>query len=252
MSDKLETVAPQFPVISFENALEVARAVSEAGGTRTDVGRSVIASRLGSSQKSGSFIQRLASARSYGMIEGRGAFHLTENAKRYFFPTTDADRQVAEMAFLNTPAVFAQLIKRFDGNRMPSQDMLANVLHRDIGVADEWKGRVAALFVRASAAVGVIDSQGFLRFDANQRTADSARGNSSAEHPSWPGPSPDAGPARGRLIHHGLAPGVNTWVFSLGGETVRVETSDNLSWPLWQKLNSYVQVLKPSNKDSKK
>src|SRR5947207_14492974 len=105
------------------------------------------------------------------MIEGRGAFHLTENAKRYFFPTTDADRQVAEMAFLNTPAVFAQLIKRFDGNRMPSQDMLANVLHRDIGVSYEWKGRVAALFVRPAAAVCVFDSMSSLSLASYQVTA---------------------------------------------------------------------------------
>lgn len=252
MSESLDVTATQFPVVSYQNALELARAVSEAGGARAGVGRSVIATRLGSSHKSGSFVQRLASARSYGMIEGRGTFSLTENGKRYFFPAGEEDRQKAQVAFINTPPVFAQLIKRFDGSRMPSLEMLANVLHRDLGINEQWNTRVASLFTKAAAAVGVIDSQGFLRFSALQNAPEGASGNGFNPAESTPKDIPQRVPKEANQIQSSATCGMNVWVFSLEGESVRVETSNELSLPLWQKLNSYIQVLKPVMKALKK
>lgn len=42
-----------------------------------------------------------------------------------------------------------------------------------------------------------------------------------------------------------LSEGMNVWVFSLGGKTVKVEASSDLSTDLWKKLEAYIQVLKP-------
>src|SRR5438874_370936 len=117
MAEKLSSAAPAYPLVSFRNALEVAAAVNDAGGAKSPVQKSVIAARLGVSDGSGAFLQRLSSARSYQMIEGRGAYTLTPESVRYFFPGNAADRDRALLSFFASPALFSEIIHRFDGNK---------------------------------------------------------------------------------------------------------------------------------------
>src|SRR3989442_2100801 len=155
---------PAYPLVSFSTALEVARAVSDAGGAKAGVQKAVIASRLGSSDTSGSFLQRLSSARSYRMIDGRGSYKLTKAGISYFLPANSNDPKRALLSFLSSPPAFAEIIKRYDGTKLPSVDMLANVLHREINLADSWKDRVAGFFIKTAQAAGGVDLQGFLGY----------------------------------------------------------------------------------------
>src|SRR6266550_3609209 len=50
----------QYPVNTFQNALELGQAVCDSGGANSTVQKSVIAHALKSSDRSGAFIQRLA------------------------------------------------------------------------------------------------------------------------------------------------------------------------------------------------
>lgn len=226
----------KYPVNSFQNALEVARAVSDSGGANSEVQKSVIAHALQSSANSGAFIQRLASAKIYGVIEGgRNGYRLTNDAKLYFFPSTEGEKRNALLTLLKSAPIFAEIIKRFDGNRIPSADLLANVLLREFGLPESWKDRVARFFLKAAGDAGVLDAQGFLRYGAAQQSLDrmpaTVSSQSAGKETGTPPPS--------------LPSGMNAWVFSLGGKTVRVETSDDLSQELWKKLDAYIQVLKP-------
>jgi hypothetical protein len=233
-----------YPVNSFQNALQVARAVCDSGGANTDVQRSVLAHALQSSANSGAFIQRLAAAKIYGMIEGgRNGYRLTADAKRYFFPSTDGEKDNALLMLFKSAPIFAEIIKRFDGNRLPSADMLANVLFTDFKVPESWKGRVARFFLKAADDAGVLDGQGFLRYSSAQQSIDrmpAASSSQSSDKERVPPPSPLP------------SSGMNAWVFSLGGKTVKVESSDDLSPELWRKLDAYIQVLKPFEEEKSK
>lgn len=232
---------PAYPLVSFSNALEVASAVSDAGGAKAGVQKAVIASRLKSSDTSGAFLQRLSSARSYRMIEGRGSYRLTSAGVSYFLPANSTDSKRALLSFLSSPPTFAEIIKRFDGTRLPSVDMLGNVLHREMGVSDSWKDRAASFFIKAAQFTGVVDSQGFLRYRAALQTMEAQPQNDSTVPARPSEPPPPTHPATRPLVSEGM----NAWVFSLGGKTVKVETSDDLSPELWKKLDAYIQVLKP-------
>ena len=227
-----------YPVNTFQNALEVARAVCDSGGANSDVQRSVIAHALQSSANSGAFIQRISSAKIYGVIDGgRNGYRLTDDAKRYFFPSSESEKRSALLMLLKSAPIFAEIIKRFDGNRIPSADLLANVLLREFKIPGSWKDRVARFFLKAASDVGILDAQGFLRYAAARESIDHMPASTSSQpsvskpEPSSPSPS--------------LPIGMNAWVFSLGGKTVKVETSDDLSPELWKKLDAYIQVLKP-------
>src|SRR5205809_4165260 len=101
-----------YPVNTFQNALEMARAVCASGGANSDVQKSVIAHALQSSANSGAFVQRLSSAKIYGMIDGgRNGYRLTDVAKRYYFPSTDGEKRNAELILLKSAPTFAEIIK---------------------------------------------------------------------------------------------------------------------------------------------
>jgi hypothetical protein len=236
----------KYPVTSFQNALEVARAVSDAGGANAEVQNPVVAHALGSSHTSGAFSQRLGSARGYGLIAGgRGGYRLTDAAKRYFLPSSDSEKRQATLELLNTPPIFSEIIKRFDGNKIPRTEMLANLLMREMKVPESWKERVARFFLKAAQDAGIIDGQGFLRYAATRQSMDTRTPNQSKGQIQSSAP-PTLLPA-GMPSAASQAPeeGMDAWVFSLNGKTVRVETSNDLTPELWKKLNSYIQVLKP-------
>jgi hypothetical protein len=227
-----------YPVNTFQNALEAARAVCDSGGANSDVQKSVIAHALHSSANSGAFIQRLSSAKIYGIIDGgRNGYRLTDNAKRYFFPSTEGEKRNAELMLLKSAPIFAEIIKRFDGNRIPSPSLLANVLLREFKVPESWKDRVARFFLKAASAAGVLDSQGFLRYSAAQQSIDGMPATASSQSAGTKLDTPPLAPSP--------PTGMNAWIFSLGGKTVKVETSDDLSPELWKKLDAYIKVLKP-------
>jgi hypothetical protein len=155
-----------YPYSPLQTALVVAEAVKQLGGNKTSVPKSLLASTLKEDEKSQGFAFKIASTKSFGLIEGRSAYTLTENAKRYFFPTSNTDKIEASLLFLQTPSGFAEIIKRFDGQKLPEPQMLANIFHTQLHVPESWAVRAASFFLRSAQHIGVVDEQGFLRFDA--------------------------------------------------------------------------------------
>ena len=246
----------RYPLFPLHNAIRVALAVKDSGGANVDVPKASIASQLGGSATSGAFLQRLSSARSFGLIEGRGSYRLTPQAKRYFFPGSEEEKKKAMLTFITSPPVFHEVIKRFDGNVLPAPEMLANILHRELGVADSWKERIAGFFARAMMQAGVIDAQGYLRYRAAQHSMTSETPIKSTGIVVEPPPTSSNTQETGGFQSSPVTDsppqngGVNAWKYSYEGQTVRVETTGEISPQLWRKLNAYVQVLKPMEEDA--
>jgi hypothetical protein len=160
-----------YPYTSLVPSLKIADAVKELGGARTSVSKSSLAAHFRESEKSASFLQRVASAKAFGIISGRSDYSLTEAAKRYYFPTSDSDKSNALLEFLAAPSSFAEVIRRYDGDKLPSREILANVFQRDLKVPESWKERAAAYFENSAQFIGVIDENRFLRVKATQHAA---------------------------------------------------------------------------------
>jgi hypothetical protein len=102
----------------------------------------------------------------------------------------------------------------------------------------------------------VIDSAGFVRFKASVAAA----GLGSISEMNTPRPinldqaedlefPPTASSQQSPAVNDLSVPAtgvVNSWSFGLGKEIVRVQTSQELSMDLWEKLEQYVRVLKPT------
>jgi len=163
--------ASVYPYTSLGPSLKIADAVKDLGGARTSVPKSSLAAHLKESEKSAAFLQRVSSAKAFGLIAGRSEYILTEASKRYYFPTSENEKSTALLVCLDTPTGFRELIRRYDGDRLPSREILANILQRELGVPESWKERAAAFFENSAQLIGVIDADRFLRFKATQHSA---------------------------------------------------------------------------------
>ena len=232
-----DAVASRYPYYPLTAALRIAEAVKDLGGVRTPVKKSLLAKQLSALENSAAFAQQLASARAYGAIEGRGDSSLTETAKKYFFPTAETDKSKALLEMFATPTAFRDLLKRFDGDKLPAREILGNILHRELGIPESWKDRVSALFSNSAQSIGVIDSQGFIRFDANN-AANSNAGLPTSTAP-WRETQEDA---FGNTTSLAAQPGIVTWK----SKSILVQTPEEIDFDTWTKLQSYIQLLKPA------
>jgi hypothetical protein len=243
-----------YPVFSLEDCVAFSSGVKDLGGSRSPVAKSVLAKHFGVSQSTPSFFQKLGGARAYGIIDGRGAYSLTEQGRRYFYPTNESDKIQAGLSFLAKPAPFLVLLKRFDGEKLPAVPMLGNILHQEAGIVESWKDRLASIFVRSAHFLGIIDSGGFLRHDASVQSIS----RSSLEdvprretdvipaHAAGEQQNESEGIVRFPRKPPPAAPGNTAWTFPFRGTYIRLETPEEMTNELWEKLNAYVQILKPT------
>jgi len=224
----------KYPYYPLSSALRLAAAVKDLGGGRTPVKKSLLAKHLGTAENVAAFAQGLTSAKAFGVIDGHGDYSLTEISKRYYFPTTETDKSLALLDAFSAPPAFAELLKRFDGDKLPTRDILGNILHRELGIPDSWKERVAGLFASAAQDVGVIDGQGFLRYDAARHTSGPASATSPQDELASMG---TAQKERPRTVVVGKV----HWQY----KSIEVLTPEDLDRALWQKLEGYVKLLEP-------
>jgi hypothetical protein len=238
-----------YPYSPLAPCMTIADAVKAIGNGKSPVSRASLASHLKEDEKSAALRFKLASAKTFGLIEGRTEFSLTETAKRYYFPTDESDRQNALLDFLESPAAFKTLVERFDGSKLPTQEILSNILHREADVPQSWKDRVAGIFIRSVQFAAAMDEQGHLRVKASRdgrrvSKMDVPEDAKPAE-PEFALPVPEA---RYKRVagHLNVAP--KTWTFSDDNRTLLVETPRDLTEQEWDVLNQYVQFINPRSR----
>lgn len=118
----------QFPHISLDEAINVAKKIHGLGG-------------FASKQELGSALKRkggwlgvcIVSTKRYGLIEGHGRLELTELAKKIISPTYEGEASDAKKeAFLGIK-LFSEINSRFKG-KYPEENLFANILMRNYGV----------------------------------------------------------------------------------------------------------------------
>jgi len=246
-----------YPYYDLESSIKLSSSIKDLGGSKGAVRKSLLAKQVGLAESTPSFFQRLSGAKVFGLIEGWGQYGLTELGKKYFYPQSEKDKSEAILTAFSTPSAFRILLGKFDGEKLPSTEIIGNILHQEAGVPDSWKDRVAQIFARSASFAGIIDSNGFLRYDAGMHgnktepsTVESQRTESQeiiskvADHSAV-----DSTPPMTRYPRKPDAPpsGYSQWLFPVGGTYIRLDTPENMTKAIWEKLNAYVQILKPED-----
>ncbi len=164
--------------------------------------------------------------------------------QRLFFPTAEGKKQSAIITFLKTPALFKRIAERYEGNKLPDNETLGNVMHME-GVNESWKDRVAGIFARSAQTAGVIDSNGVL-----QCTPQPGGGGSPEEDELSNKEEPNL--QRIFLKQPPTSQGTKQFNFDFDGEIVSLTFSENLHAIQWHALNEFVQSIRPKGGPEKK
>lgn len=251
---RVRTATVSYPYHPLPLCIDVAKAVREIGNGKSEVSRSLLASHLGVDEKSADFSQKLASSKCYGLIEGRSAFKLTDLAVGLFFPTDDPDRQkrIALLEAVRTPGAFAVLLDRYDGSKPPQQELIANVLGREMGLPESWKMRIASFFIRSLETAGAISPDGYIRFKAELEKLQNAhpagqksqthRTQEQHEHGGRETPDTRNGKDNGGDDQDD---DVIVWLYPCKGRKLRIETPATMTKEVWCRITRYLDALDP-------
>lgn len=155
-----------YPVYDLGEAVKVAEAVRDLGGGNAPVTKSLLAQHLKYAETGPSFFQRVAASRAFGVIDGRGSYSLTDLGKQYFYPTVENGKEAAAVKMLTFPKSFSILVQKFDGGKLPSNEMIGNIIHAEADIPVSKKNILAGCFVRSAQFIGAIDTSGFVRCKA--------------------------------------------------------------------------------------
>lgn len=145
------------PGSSLENALRVARAISEnyADGPVTPL---QLAAALDMSPSSGPFRSLCGASIAYGLTEGgcnAQQISLQPLGKRIVKPEEEGDDAVAKREAILKPRVVGEFLKKYSGSPLPRHDIGLNVLEA-MGVPRNKAEAVFALIVDSAQTVGLL------------------------------------------------------------------------------------------------
>lgn len=128
-----------FPQMSLEEAIYVARAISDFNALRP-MKADQLARVFGYSASSPSFQKRLRSANQYGIVSGLGVnaeVSLTQIGLDIVAPTSPDQRQSALLKAFSTVDLFRRVVEQYGGKRLPEYEFFVNTLVRDFEVPRE-------------------------------------------------------------------------------------------------------------------
>jgi hypothetical protein len=159
-------VEASYPIYDLAEAVKIAEAVRDLGGSNSPVARSLLAQHLSYAENGPSFFQRVTATKAFGLVDGRGSYSLTDLAKQYFYPTIENGKESAAVKALTTPKAFSILVQKFDGGKLPPIEMIGNIVRAEADIPVSKKNTIAGIFLRSVQFIGAIDSGGFLRCKA--------------------------------------------------------------------------------------
>ena len=138
-----------FPYLPLDDAIQIAKAVHNAGGPRCKVDQ--LAAQLALATNASMFRLRLNTARIFGLVtHAQGTITLTELGMRICDPLQESAAKVD--SFLTVP-LYAKIYEEFKGKNLPPMSGLEAAIG-DMGVATKQRGNARQVFQRAATQAG--------------------------------------------------------------------------------------------------
>jgi hypothetical protein len=150
----------RFPVYDLLDSVAAAKAIHESGGGM--VTNDQLAAYLGyKSTNNGAFINRVASAKIFGLIEGPPSrLVITKDAEKILMPVRETDaRQGLIEAFLRVP-LYKAVYDEYHGKELPPKFGMKNALRTRFGVVPARIDRAYRALMSSADAAGFFDVRG--------------------------------------------------------------------------------------------
>jgi len=150
----------RFPFYDLTDSLAVATAIHEKGGGVAN--RDQLAAFLGySTTNSGAFLSRIAAARLFNLITGRGSeFKLTDLAQKILMPVYPEQSQEGLIeAFFNVP-LFKAIYEEHQGKELPPEFGLKNLFRTRYGIDTRNTGLAYRVLIDSADLAGFFSTRG--------------------------------------------------------------------------------------------
>lgn len=154
-SEKRERSSIEFPYMSLDEAMEVARAIHTTTGSG-QCEADQLAAALKLSMASSGFRVRISTAKMFGLIEserGSGAMRLTDLGHRIVDPSQE---RAAKVQAFQTVPLYAKLVEIHRGKTLPPPAALERVM-AELGVAKKQTDRARQTFDRSASLAGFFE-----------------------------------------------------------------------------------------------
>ena len=222
----------RYPGVGLAETINLCRFIDERGLdglTSADV-----ASSLGYSNiKTNTFSAKLSAARQFGLIDLKDdGYHLTWLAKSILHPQDRSEVGQLLRQALATPPIYAELIQRLDGKRVPDAAILANVLYHNYQIITSAKEAAAESFLESARFAGLIGPDQILRRESaavSPPTVASTSPPSNTESAAGTHASASAhGPVQSSAAPAGVRIDLKLWGRDQG-KTVRVRAPESMT-----------------------
>lgn len=150
---KRERSTIEFPYGDLESAIELAETIHTHAGVECIVDH--LAGWAGKPPTSGTFRMRLATARTFGLIETErgGRIYLTDRGRKIVNPETRREARIE--AFLGVP-LYEAIYNRYKGYQLPPQAALERQI-TEFGVSQKQKDKARQAFQRSAQQAGFFE-----------------------------------------------------------------------------------------------
>ncbi len=169
----------RFTAYDLESCVELARTVHENGGA---LSRDALAHHLGyKSSSNGAFNTRLANARLFGLVDGSSELSPSDRAKTILFPDYPAAAAKARLDAFESVPLYAEVLKTYHGQPLPSEDGLKNALRTRWSVNADKVDMVHSRLLECAEQAGLFEAAGDRSKMLRPATNGSAQGAQSTE-----------------------------------------------------------------------
>jgi hypothetical protein len=186
-----------FPYLDLDDAVEVARAVSEVGGRSCEWEQ--LAAKLQMVAKGGGFRMRVLTAKTFGMLSyDKSTVTLSEIGMRIVDGQQEKPARVD--AFLAVP-LYRRVYEEFKGTSLPASTGLENFM-ASVGVAQKQKDKARQVFLRSARQAG------FFELSQDRLTTPAIRGSAKpiTQEPEQPNGGSGGGGGGGQQPPNNLHP----------------------------------------------
>lgn len=155
-AERREQSTIQFPYGDLNDGVSVCKGLMNCGGVACDPDQ--LAAAMGQAPTSGNFRQKIATARTFGLIETvQGKYQLTDLG----FAIVDSTREKAARAdaFLRVP-LYRKIYDEFRNRQLPPRPVALEHAFVGFGVAPKQKDKARQAFDRSAQQAGYFDTGG--------------------------------------------------------------------------------------------
>jgi hypothetical protein len=151
----------RFPIYDLESSLEVARRITARGAGATLTGHELAAFLGYTGTANGAYLNRMASARLFGLIEGQAsAIGATDRAVRILHPDYPETAERARLEAFRAVPLFGAFLEAFRGRPLPDEGGIINTLTTRFSVPPRDAKMAMARLLSSAEQAGLFSTAG--------------------------------------------------------------------------------------------